>query len=310
MIRISVVSLLFFILLGSAQAAYYDGFEMDAKSREIMARYSKNALSEVNDSKNYYCEYEICIEEGKGKAKKFDMASWHKGGKSRNKMTVFGNGNERQDMVTIFDGTSTWMIMPGMKYKAPGSQSGQQAKDYAEQYLKGMSENHTGKNSKLKGYINYIGSEAVDGVACHVLVQGVIVKGIKKPDYKMYLEQDSGRMTRASSKDVEVRITDYRTVKGMAHPFKRIFTSKKIKQTTIVKVLEVDEPMEDSLFDPDASAAASAPAKPQAETTTASDEDQLFPSQTGNGEEQSSGSKNSFKKEAGKAVFKGILGIP
>jgi len=167
--------------------------------------------------------------------------------------------------VQVYDGKNGWQIMPFMGKKDPELMSADEAKEMEETAdIDGPLVDY-----KSKGHqVELLGKEKVEGTDAYKLkaslkngdVQTIYIDA----DSFLEIKEETKRDVRGSEQVVESSIGDYKEVNGIMFPFaieSGIKGSPQKQRLTITKI-ELNVPVDDSIFK--MPAAAPAPAKPDA----------------------------------------------
>jgi outer membrane lipoprotein-sorting protein len=167
--------------------------------------------------------------------------------------------------VQAYDGKNAWQVMPFMGKKDPELMSADEAKEVEEMAdVDGPLVDY-----KSKGHqVELLGKDKVEGTDAYKLkvslkngdVQTVYIDA----DSFLEIKEETKRDVRGSEQVVESSIGDYKEVNGIFFPFaieSGLKGSPQKQKVTITKI-ELNVPVEDSIFK--MPAAAPAPAKPEA----------------------------------------------
>jgi len=225
-------------LLVSLFAVALFGGDWASILKQIKAKYA-DYNREVKDI-TILREIEMNTPQGKLTA---DAKMFKKGEKFRVETSVKApNMPEGMQVVVINDGEDVWMINPFMgKQKLPADKR----KEYERQ---GEWWNWLSENGKL------IGSEVVDGRACHV-IQFEIVDALFT---RLWLEQKDFVVVKAEfegengHKGVVVFSDYHKLMNKWEMPYKmEIYIDDQLQSTMETKSVEINKGLSDDLFDPD-----------------------------------------------------------
>ena len=167
--------------------------------------------------------------------------------------------------VQVYDGKNAWQIMPFMGKKDPELMSADEAKEVEEMAdIDGPLVDYKGKGHQVE----LLGKEKVEGTDAYKLkvnlkngdVQTIYIDA----DSFLEINEETKRTVLGSEQVVESSIGDYKEVSGIMFPFaieSGIKGSPQKQRLTITKI-ELNVPVDDSIFK--MPAAAPAPAKPDA----------------------------------------------
>jgi len=180
-------------------------------------------------------------------AMSLDMKILTKGRRVRTEMVMpqtpgMPEGMAGAQMITIYDGTDTWMIHPAMgKMKTPGSQSPNPL----------MQERDWWKSVSDKTVLS--GKESVGGRDCHVIDFSADESTQIK---KLWLDSEDLMMVQVelpipTGQSVRVLLSDFRPLQGeWKVPYKtEVFQNENIAATMTITSVEVNTGLSDDLFD-------------------------------------------------------------
>ncbi len=169
--------------------------------------------------------------------------------------------------VQAYDGKSGWQIMPFTGKKDPEAMSADETKEVEEMAdIDGPLVDY-----KSKGHsVELLGKEKIEGTDAYKLKvnlkNGDVLTDYVDADSFLVIKEETKRTVRGTEQVVESAIGDYKEVGGIVYPFaveSGIKGSPEKQKLTITKV-ELNVPVEDSIFKMPAPAPAPAPAKPEA----------------------------------------------
>jgi outer membrane lipoprotein-sorting protein len=184
---------------------------------------------------------------------------WKRPNKLRSEFTFQGMTG-----ISAYDGTTGWMVMPFMGKTEPEKMPDDQVKAIAAQAdFEGPLVDWKAKGNKVE----LLGKDKIEGTDVYKLK-------VTRPDgdvTTMYLDADAGleikqegkRNVRGQELEIESSIGDYKNVNGIMIPFSISSKAKGMpgEQMVTFSKVELDVPIDDTLFAMPAPKAAPAPAK-------------------------------------------------
>lgn len=169
--------------------------------------------------------------------------------------------------VQAYDGKSAWQIMPFTGKKDPELMSADEAKEVEEMAdIDGPLVDYKSKGHKVE----LLGKEKIEGTDAYklkvTLKNGDIQTVYIDADSFLEIKDETKRTVRGTEQVVESSIGDYKEVGGIIFPFaveSGVKGSQDKQKLTFTKI-ELNVPLDDSLFKMPAAAPAPAPAKPEA----------------------------------------------
>jgi hypothetical protein len=172
------------------------------------------------------------------------MEMWMKNPNKIKSVTSF-NG---QDMIQVFDGEKGYMVNPMTGSSSPVEMS---ADDIASIKRNNMFENYLANYHK-EGKLTLLGEEAVNGAPAFK------IKAAINPTTTtdMFIDKSTYRLVKSTvnsnSQGMAVSVdsfpTDYQEINGFVIPMKTTMTMQGMEFSIIFSKVEVDVPMEDSIF--------------------------------------------------------------
>ncbi len=168
--------------------------------------------------------------------------------------------------VQAYDGKTAWQIMPFMGKKDPEVMSADDEKDIEENAdIDGPLVDYKSKGNKVE----LLGKEKVEGTDAYklkiTLKNGDVITDYLDADSFLEIKQETKRMIRGSEQDVESSLGDYKEVNGLMFPFAMengIKGSQEKEKLTISKI-ELNVPVDDSVFKMPPPAPAAKPEEPK-----------------------------------------------
>ncbi len=167
--------------------------------------------------------------------------------------------------VQAYDGKTAWQIMPFMGKKDPEPMSADDKKDLEENAdIDGPLVDYKSKGNTVE----LLGKDKLEGSDVYklkvTLKNGDVITMYLDGDSFLEIKEEVKRNVRGSEQDVETVLGDYKEVNGLMFPFAMesgVKGSQQKQKLTISKI-ELNTPVDDSLFKMPAAPAASA-AKPE-----------------------------------------------
>lgn len=163
------------------------------------------------------------------------------------------------NLVQAYNATSGWKIFPIYGRKDPEKMSGDESKSLVEEAeIGGPLENWETQGKS----VTYLGTEDVEGTAAHKLKvvrkNGDVSYVYLDPDYFLEIRTIDQRVEQGAQVEVETDLGDYEKVNGVYFPFSIEAGSKGStdKQKIIIEKGEANIPVDDSIFEFPAKAAA------------------------------------------------------
>ncbi len=168
--------------------------------------------------------------------------------------------------VQAYDGKTAWQIMPFMGKKDAEVMSADDKKEMEENAdLDGPLVDYKSKGNKVE----LLGKEKVEGTDAYklkvTLKNGDVITDYLDADSFLEIKQETKRMIRGSEQDVESSLGDYKEVNGLMFPFAMengIKGSQEKEKLTISKI-ELNVPVDDSMFKMPPPAPAAKPEEPK-----------------------------------------------
>lgn len=153
--------------------------------------------------------------------------------------------------VQAYDGKTAWQVMPFMGKKDPEVMTADEQKEMEDQAdMDGAIVDYKSKGNQVE----MVGKEKVEGadaIKLKVTLKNADVKYVYL-DADNYLEvkEEMKRTVRGSEQEIETTMGDYKEVEGvmMAFSFASAIKGHQEKQSVTVEKVEVNVPLEDSLF--------------------------------------------------------------
>jgi hypothetical protein len=271
----------------------------DSKAVKLMDMLKKN---DPNSFSTFYKESENNSLIGNGLGSTFTNKEYRKGQKSRHSVYRSEDKND-PGIHDIDDGTDSWMI---------NSFVGKQKLDKNENKLKNrMNQDFFGNAS----YCRYTGTERLNNLNCYTFEVGLKNSSGSKSllRAKLWVSINSYDVLQASSVFGTSVFSDFRAVKDKRFAFSiNIFLDGRKIGEQRVKIIKINEPIDDQVFNPDAFAV-KAVSLPKYHKDPAAREDEGVTPADDNptpllAEDQADLAINS-KAETGKKVLKGALGL-
>lgn len=221
----------------------------------------------------------------------------------------------------VFDGTDGWLVSSyGGKKKFNDTETRVFLKRAEEQAVPGRladiraADPAAPEQPEDNAYADYRGTEKIGGVVCHVVETGHIDNGVKDHDATAWID-DRGTIVQDDFAGLRLERGDFRKVKGARIAFAQCLSigGKKIRESTITAV-RINEPLDDSLFDPDLIAVSPGTGKPgmadgMMQPAEDPDDQPAAPQQEKkDNAAPGTGTQSGLKKAAGKQILRGFFG--